>query len=619
MCVVEAGLESRFLSTLGAGSVSSIGQCTVPSSPDPVPILGGPSIAGQALERIFAAAQEFRGAQTLSDALKGDLSSLASALGVAGDLDDIPITDVVSGPSLSEEVLGAISGVRKSKSQSTAAQLTIEHRIIASPPKSLADIGREVYLSRGRIGQLEETIRSTLESTVGDRLRGIAALIREQLEPVIPETEFEERIRSTFSLDSTSDASDTDLAIARQLLRDALEYSCEAGVCINAEASAILDNLRSTATKLADDAGLVDEHGLQAYLPNDAWLPHWEVLIDRIPLHRLSGRLARPATAKAKAATVKAKAKAALLQIGKPATKEEIAEIAELTLDQVRAQMYALPSIVRADKIRWGLAEWVDDEFEGIAGEIIQRINEDGGTTQIERLLEELPRMFGVSAASVRASVATPAFHVEQGWVRLRREHEKYHYQNSNVRDASGVFALGDGIVALLYKIDREVMRGSGRQLSPAAAAILDLSIDERLLFEGPIGTSVTATFLSTSLSGPSLGSTRALAKAVNAKVEDMLTVILRRGDMTVSAQATDLNEHGTGWALVARLTGINENAGMDGLAAALNCGRGEVRATLRARGDVAVLEALPEQGLTPDLEAALAALDAEMQREEPL
>ena len=97
-----------------------------------------------------------------------------------------------------------------------------------------------------------------------------------------------------------------------------------------------------------------------------------------------------------------------------------------------------------------------------------------------------------------------------------------------------------------------------------------------------------------------------------------MLTVILRRGEMTVSAQATDLNEHDTGWALVARLTGISENAGMDGLAAALHCNRGEVRATLRARRDTAVLEALPERRSTPDLEEALAALDAEMQREEP-
>ena len=236
----------------------------------------------------------------------------------------------------------------------------------------------------------------------------------------------------------------------------------------------------------------------------------------------------------------------------------------------------------------------------------------------VDELIDRMSRDFGIAEGSARSYCDAAMFVLEDGCIRLRREYEKYHYQNSEVRDAPGVFALGDGVVALYYEVDRDVTRGSGRQLSPAAGALLDLSVNERLRFDGPDGTSVKVTFPGTSFSGPSLGSTRGLAEAVNAKIGDMLTVILRRGEMTVSAQATDLNEHDTGWALVARLTGIGENAGMDGLAAALHCNRGEVRATLRARRDTAVLEALPERRSTPDLEEALAALDAEMRREEP-
>ena len=94
--------------------------------------------------------------------------------------------------------------------------------------------------------------------------------------------------------------------------------------------------------------------------------------------------------------------------------------------------------------------------------------------------------------------------------------------------------------------------------------------------------------------------------------------MVFNLGDMSVAATATDVSEYNAGWRLVARLTGIGESTGMDGLAAALQCTRGEVRATLRARGDNVVLDALPARRSTPDLEEALAELDAEMRRDEP-
>lgn len=612
MCVAEAGLESRFLATLDASSGDAPGDEPTVSSPrDSVPGLGGHSPRGRALGRIFAAAQEFRGAQTLGDALKGDLSSLAKALGVAGELDETPISDMVGGPSVAEQLVLAIAGLRCSVQQSPVKQQVLESRIFADDRTTLERVAQTVGLSRERIRQLEQEIKATMKSQVGPMIHTISALLAERLAPVTPQEALEEQIRAVLSTAAVPDAPDEDLAVARRLVRDALAYSCVDGICLSSEAVKVVEGLRKAARELADDAGLVDEARLRAALPDESWQQHWDRLIDRSDLHRLGVNLALRDTAKAKA-------KAALLKIGKPATKEEIGELSGLAPDRIGAQMSLLPSIVRADKLRWGLAEWVDDEYEGIPAEIIQRINEDGGATRLERLLEELPRRFGVSESSVRAYCDAAMFVPENGRIRLRREHERYHYSNSDVQNAPGVFALGDGVVGLLYEVDREVTRGSGRQLSPAAGALLDLSVNERLRFDGPRGTSVTLTFPGTSFTGPSLGSTRGLAEAVNAKIGDMLTVILRRGEMTASAQATDLNEYDAGWTLVARLTGISENAGMDGLAAALRCSRGEVRASLRARRDTAVLEALPARHSTLDLEEALAALDAEMLRDEP-
>ena len=237
-------------------------------------------------------------------------------------------------------------------------------------------------------------------------------MLAEHLAPVTPAEAFEEQLDNALSSAAIPDAPEEDLAVARRLVRDTLAYSCVDGVCLSSEAVKVAKALRTAARESADDAGLVDEERLRATLPEESWQQHWDNLIDRSGLHHLGDRLALRGTAKAKA-------KAALLQIGRSATKEEIAELSGLAPDRAGAQMSLLPSVVRADKLRWGLADWVDDEYEGIPAEIFQRIDEDGGSTRLDRLLDEIPRRFGVSENSVRAYVETPAFRVEHGWVSI--------------------------------------------------------------------------------------------------------------------------------------------------------------------------------------------------------
>ena len=87
--------------------------------------------------------------------------------------------------------------------------------------------------------------------------------------------------------------------------------------------------------------------------------------------------------------------------------------------DRVGSHLSVIPSVGKADKQRWGLREWIDDEYAGIVGEIVQRIEEDGGVTTTKRLLTELPGKFGVTASSVRTYINTPRFVVRNGWVSL--------------------------------------------------------------------------------------------------------------------------------------------------------------------------------------------------------
>ena len=118
--------------------------------------------------------------------------------------------------------------------------------------------------------------------------------------------------------------------------------------------------------------------------------------------------------------TKRNQAVAALLSIGCPTTKEEISVLMDdYAINKVGSLLSSIDGIVRADRDRWGLEEWVEDEYTGIVDEIHQRLEEDGGTTTVHRLITEIPAQFGVSEASVRSYLSTDAFEIGNGMVSI--------------------------------------------------------------------------------------------------------------------------------------------------------------------------------------------------------
>ena len=560
------------------------------------------------LKRLLVVSIEFHGARTLSDALTSDLGKLMTTLSMTAAFDRVPIADLAMGRTMAEECLLAFTEFWQSLSP--GEQMIFEHRVVVPKSLTLEDLGSRLNLTRERVRQIQNLVKSKWKHPATETrwwLGAIAAIVHQSAGPVTAESELEDRI-SAFLPGGQGHSTASVARLARQLLRKELSYRCLDGVCLDAAAFAVVENLKAAARSIADDAGLIDEQKLRAHLLDETWWPHWETLVGQCGVQRLSGRLALRDTKKARS-------KAALLLIGRPATKEELGEIGGVAPARVGSYLSAMAGVVRADKKRWGLAEWVEDEYEGIPAEIVQRIEEDGGATRLERLVEELPRLFGVSENSVRAYCNAAMFVADDEWIRLRGDREPYSYKNPDVACAPGVFALGDRRVGLLYEVDHDVLRGSGRHLPHAAAAILRVRVNDRLRFVGPGNTAVTVTFPGTAHQGPSLGSSRALAEAASATCGDMMALVLDAGEMAVSVTVTGINEYKPGWALIARLTGINEQSGIEGLAAALKCGAGEVRATLRSRGDLVVLGAMPPRRFSPDLDDALAKLEAEANR----
>ena len=361
------------------------------------------------LDRLLSAANEFYGATTVGEALRLDLSRLASTIGIAPALDSFAIRDLTKGRRITDTITERLTVFLAAATPRD--QLILERRLFTATPQILGELGQLVGVSRERVRQIEKRLQKTIEMRVGTEIDIVAALLGEQMRPVVDAVELDSLISNVFT--GSEEKQSVDIAV--QMVKSRLNYSCVDGICLNEAALEIVLSLQKVANKIADDVGLLDEKALRDQLPSDEWNDFFSQLIERCEFHRISSQLAIRDTAGARV-------KAALLEIGRLATTEEIASISGIDSNRIASQLSRIPSVARADKTRWGLAEWIDDVYEGVTAEIIQRVNEDGGATTLERLVEELPRLFGVSELSVRAIVGTSQFSLQDGYVSIANE-----------------------------------------------------------------------------------------------------------------------------------------------------------------------------------------------------
>ena len=362
--------------------------------------------AGEVLAPVLAAGIEIYGAKSLTQALHPSLVEFASKLGVASEVEGVALRELVGdthGPAAT--VMARLASVLEKMSMAQLA--TLQHRILGEPPKTLEEVGRQVGVSRERIRQLQDKVERTIGAAFGNELALIASVLKQRFGHIARESDVEERIEAVLPAEP---------GLPRRVFRHALiskmGFTHADGVCFDSRVAQFLAKLGSLARNLADDVGLVEEDKLVAELPSVDWEQFWPWFRHRNGFHDLFGRLGLRATDKARA-------KAALLYIGRPATRAEIGSLCGIEEARVGAHLSSVPSVVRADKERWGLSEWIDDEYDGIVGEIVQRIEEDGGATTTERILTELPSKFDVSPSSVRTFMQVPKFEIRDGWISL--------------------------------------------------------------------------------------------------------------------------------------------------------------------------------------------------------
>lgn len=344
----------------------------------------------------------------LSDLLNAKLLNIASILRTTADLDRIQLAEAVgSAPGLASRMMERLE---QRICLMPERELTIiKGRILREPSMTLESIGSGFGITRERVRQIQTGLERKIEHDSSEELELLAQITSTIFAPIVPATEMRRRLYTMLGADQ---------GLAGKLIRSrlisAMGYEPDGEMFVCAHVKAAIARVRDIATTWADDAGLVDEDALTEEVRKLApeLIEHWGWLKDRVGLYRLHGQVALRNSAKAQA-------KAALVAIGRPATKREVGELCGMTAEKVGGTFSNVPSVVRADLERWSLAEWVEDEYEGISSEIIQRIEEDGGATTTGRLLTELPEKFGVSPVSVRAYMQAAKFAIKDGWISL--------------------------------------------------------------------------------------------------------------------------------------------------------------------------------------------------------
>lgn len=376
------------------------------------------------LEVLLAAASEFHGAGTVADALELDLAELASDLGIDRAADSHKIQDLTDVRILD----GVIDAIRDLQATLPDRKIAIlDQYLYAQARKTLEELGQAFGVTRERIRQIKNRLAAEIEERVGPEIAIVAAILSRKAGPLVREGDLRSLLDALFEGESSHDPA---VDLTRRIVEAALKYDCVKGVCANRTAREVLEGFRKHAVELADDVGLIDEEALRASLPDEEWSHRFELSVERCGFVRVSDRLALRST-------MRARAKAAILTIGRPATLEEIATESDLPRTRVAGLLAGIQGIARASKTKWGIEDWIEDEYEGIAAEIKQRIEEDGGTTTMDRLVRELPKMFEVKEASVRAIASTRQFVLRDGIVRLAEESEV------TLRD---IFEVVDGV-----------------------------------------------------------------------------------------------------------------------------------------------------------------------------
>ena len=181
----------------------------------------------------------------------------------------------------------------------------------------------------------------------------------------------------------------------------------------------------------------------------------------------------------------------------------------------------------------FALRSWSQyDEYTGIAEEIAEEIERQGGAAKAQYLIETLSERYGVKASSVAQYLSAPMFiKSNNNLVRVRQANEILRL-SADPSTCPGLYWV-EGQWCLRVEINDETLRGSGRPMNSSAAVVIGCQPGDRKTFKSPRDAIVVSWPIG-SAGGPNLGSIKPDVDALGGHVGDLAFLCFGPDDVTV-------------------------------------------------------------------------------------
>jgi hypothetical protein len=470
------------------------------------------------LTRALAMAYSLVGARTLADVLRPEVLDLIGTCdeGLAG----LPIIDLAAGAVAELDICSAVMAALATLSP--RERLLLERGVLSATrgKPTLADLGSAMGISRERVRQLRNVAERQFSGATAAAMVPWRQVFRGRLAVVVRQT-------TAFNLvaSSVSDLarSETRLVVSAilwsagyELGNDWLVRDGDSG-CIEL----LVERIRSvvakdrflsnaTASELCSDMLDFSRDGA-AFI---------EEIANLVPFR--DGWIRND--------SARAKVEAALMLLGRPATRAEIADVSGVAEAGVGKYCSALPDVCRSGKESWGLSSWVQEPYEGIAAEIRKRIERGNGAIEIGHLLAELPNRYGVSESSVLAFIhGTARFVADEGRVRLATDAEIDSKHFGEVEDLEGAVPLGTKGWGWALVVEERYFRGYSAGVPFAIAAAAGLAPGDSKLVRA-VGTPYEVSLIwrvDTASRAVDVGRIAPVLSAIGAKAGSEIVLIL--------------------------------------------------------------------------------------------